>query len=122
MSAFWKPFAYQEQGELDEEALKAIAQDSIEALTRQIDLIRQSFGIERPEAAGHLKDEIRQALREVLQEMSAGGGISITSQTPPADSSHLPAIAKPNPAEIEGVDFDEDVLLGDLFENTEIAA
>jgi len=122
MSAFWKPFAYQEQGNLDEEELKSIARDAIEALTRQADLIRQTFGIERSEAPSQLKDEVRQAVREALQDLGGSGAIAATSQTTSLGASILSAIAKTNHPEVEGVDFDEDALLGDLFENTDIAA
>ena len=53
--------------------MQAIARDAIEALTRQADLIRQTFGIERSEAPSQLKDEVRQAVREALQEL--GGSV-----------------------------------------------
>ena len=122
MSAFWKPFAYQEQGNLTEEELQAIARDAIEALTRQADLIRQTFGIERSEAPSQLKDEVRQAVREALQDLGGSGAIAISPQPTSSEVTSLAAIAKPNLTEVEGVDFDEDALLGDLFENADIAA
>jgi hypothetical protein len=125
MSAFWKPFAYQEQGNLTEEELQAIARDAIEALSRQMELISQTFGVERPSSiapASQLKDEVRQAVREALQELGGSEAIASSPQPPPSGVASLPAIAKPNPTEVEGIDFDEDVLLGDLFENADIAA
>ena len=122
MSAFWKPFAYQEQGDLAEEELKSIARDAIEVLTRQADLIRQTFGIERSEAPSQFKDEVRQAVYEALQELGGSGTIAISPQSISSEVASLATIAKPNHTEVEGVDFDEDALLGDLFENVEIAA
>ena len=122
MNAFWKPFAYQEQGNLTEEELQAIARDAIEALTRQADLIRQTFGIERSEAPSQLKDEVRQAVREALQDLGGSEAIAISPQRISSEVASLSAIAKSNLTEVEGVDFDEDALLGDLFENADIAA
>jgi hypothetical protein len=120
---------YQEWGRLSETELKAIARDSIEALARQMELISQAFGVERSGAIAasaqlkaQLKAEVRQAVQEALQELSNSGTIALSAQTTASNTDHLSAIAQPDPNEMEGVDFDEDALLGDLFENVEIAA
>jgi hypothetical protein len=128
MSAFWKPFAYQE----NEEERGAIARESIEALTRQIDLIRETFGVEKPESPSHttdLKQEIQTVVTEVVQNLIENGAISasmtgavVTQSTQTA----LPPSGRSSPIAStpthEGVDFDEDALLGGLFDSAEIAA
>ena len=126
ISAFWRPFAYQEDGQLSEEEKRAIARESIETLTRQIDLIRETFGVEKPQASDatiSLKQEVQTALSEALQTLIGNGELS-TSKTGIATS---PPIAATNTftnatSVDEGVDFDEDALLGGLFDGSEIAA
>ncbi|MEO0988926.1 MAG: hypothetical protein AAFY20_25810 [Cyanobacteria bacterium J06639_14] len=116
MMAFWKPFAYKEQGELSETELKAIAQESIIALTQQIELICETFGIEQSQSTTitpDLKQEIRQAVSEVMQQLLARGATIPTAQTT-ASSSDID--------DAEGVDFDEDALFGDLLDEAAIAA
>lgn len=131
MSAFWKPFAYQENGQVSEEERGAIARESIEALTRQIDLIRETFSVEKPESSSNttdLKQEIQAVVTEVVQNLMANGAIPasmtgavVTQSTqtalPPSGRSSINASSTH-----EGVDFDEDALLGGLFDNSEIAA
>jgi hypothetical protein len=131
MSAFWKPFAYQD-GQVSEEERGAIARESIEALTRQIDLIRETFGVEKPESPSNtadLKQEIQTVVTEVVQNLMANGAIPasmtgtvVTQSTqtalPPEGRSSTIASTPTH----EGVDFDEDALLGGLFDNSEIAA
>ena len=125
ISAFWRPFAYQENGQLGEEEKKAIARESIETLTRQIDLIRETFGVEKPQASDtstSLKQEVQTALSEALQTLIGNGDFS-ASKTGAATSQ--PIVATTNTAATsadEGVDFDEDALLGGLFDGSEIAA
>ena len=46
MSAFWKPFAYQECTEANEEELQVLAREAMEALAHQIALISSTFGVE----------------------------------------------------------------------------
>jgi hypothetical protein len=121
MSAFWKPFAYQD-GQVSDEERGAIARESIEALTRQIDLICETFGVEKPESSSNtsdLKQEIQAAVTEVVQSLMANGAIP-ASITEAVVTQSTQAIA--SPPSHEGVDFDEDALLGGLFDNSEIAA
>lgn len=126
MSAFWRPFAYQEDGQSSEEERRAIARESIETLTRQIGLIRETFGVEKPQPSDtttSLKAEVQTALSEALQTLIGNGEISApaignaTSQ-PMATTSSAADVALAD----EGVDFDEDALLGGLFDGSEIAA
>ncbi len=131
MSAFWKPFAYQEQEDLNEEELKAIARESVELLSRQMTLICEAFGLESPTAATampnlDLKQEIRQAVTEAFQQMAmAGMAPGMITNLPPAPAPQKPSSlsrASDSFGETEGVDFDEDALLGTLLDDATIAA
>ena len=131
MTAFWQPFACQENDGLSDEEKQAIALESIEALSQQIDLIRQTYGIEPPAAANatidptQLKQEMRQVAAEVVQELVTGGAIAVSaaqSATNQASQAIDAAVTERSPNQTEGVDFDEDALLGGLFEGAEIAA
>lgn len=116
MLAFWQPFAYQLSDQLSDEEKERIARESIDALTRQVDLIRETFGIEAPPAESGMnparfKQEIRSVVSEVVQEFVAVGAFSAATQA-----------TQSMPEGSEGVDFDEDALLGGLFDNADIAA
>jgi hypothetical protein len=131
MSAFWKPFAYQDSQASDEER-GAIARESIEALTRQIDIIRETFGVEKPESPSNttdLKQEIQMVVTEVVQNLLANGAIPASMTGTVVTQSTQNALAPSGRSSTnastpihEGVDFDEDALLGGLFDNSEIAA
>ncbi|NET33338.1 MAG: hypothetical protein F6K19_15180 [Cyanothece sp. SIO1E1] len=120
ITTFWKPMAYQEQGDLTAEELKAIARESIEALNRQIDLICDTFGLERPQQTTsnqnlELRQEIQQAVSAAFQQLVSAGTLSLSSQD--AQKS-----AKSDKSAEEGVDFDEDTLFGNLLDDASIAA
>ncbi|WP_121969200.1 hypothetical protein [Leptolyngbya sp. BC1307] len=128
MTAYWQAFACQENDALSDEEKGAIARESIEALSQQIDLIRETFGIEapvNPVNPAQLKQEMRLVATAVVQEFVASGAIpasaveNVTTQTANAAST---TVAKPAPSSDEGVDFDEEALLGGLFDSSEIAA
>jgi hypothetical protein len=128
IAAFWQPFAALENERLSEEERSVIAQQSIETLAQQIDLIRDTFGIEAPVNPAHpaqLTQEMRAVAAQVVQEFVASGAISVsaveqvTTQTAQAASR---TVSQPAPSSDEGVDFDEDALLGGLFDNSDIAA
>ncbi|MEO0373361.1 MAG: hypothetical protein AAF329_01800 [Cyanobacteria bacterium P01_A01_bin.17] len=128
ISAFWQAFAYKEKEELSDEAKVAIAQESIDTLFQQIDLIRETFGIEAPIDAvnpAQLQQEMRSVATAVVQEFVASGAIpasaveSVTARTANANST---TDAKPAVSNDEGVDFDEEALFGGLFDSSEIAA
>ncbi|MEM8502407.1 MAG: hypothetical protein AAF716_04565 [Cyanobacteria bacterium P01_D01_bin.1] len=127
ITAFWQAFAYKEKEELSDEEKVAIAQESIDTLSQQIDLIRETFGIEAPINAANparLQQEMRLVAMAVVQEFVASGAIpasaleDVTTQTTSAAS----APAKSTSNSDEGVDFDEQALLGGLFDSSEIAA
>jgi hypothetical protein len=121
MVAFYKPFAYQNRGEVDEGKLQAMAQDAVEILSRQIELLCGKFGVERPAAiAPDLKAEIKQAIAEVLIAET----IRMYQEAPelqPMGTISESLLISELEAE-EGVDFDDDTLLGDLHSSAEAAA
>ncbi|MEO0490339.1 MAG: hypothetical protein AAFZ49_12385, partial [Cyanobacteria bacterium J06659_2] len=88
------------------------------ALTQQIELICETFGIEQSQSTTitpDLKQEIRQAVSEAMQQLLATGATIPTAQTTtPVSSSDID--------DAEGVDFDEDALFGDLLDEAAIAA
>ena len=118
MMAFWKPFAYQEQGNLSEEELQTVAAESVEMLTRQIDLICTAFGLESPQAKAptNLKQEIREAMSETIQTLLAKPELAVPTQDASDEDRHRDRV------ELEAVDFDEDSLLGNLLDDAEIVA
>ena len=127
ISAFWQAFAYQEKEGVSDEEKKAIALESIESLSRQIDLLRETFDIEAPVTANsaQLQQEMRSVATQVVQEFVASGAIStasaenIATQTTNAVTN---TVMNPTPANDEGVDFDEEALLVVLFDTSECAA
>jgi hypothetical protein len=124
ISAFWKPFAYQEQGQLSPEELKAIAREAVEQLSKQVLLISETFGLEaatKPKAV-EMKQEIRAAVTEAMQQMLASGAFAAAATTTPPEPSKARKQSRGNSEELEGVDFDEDALLGDLLDDATIAA
>jgi hypothetical protein len=123
ISAFWKPFAYQEQGQLSAEELKAIAREAVEQLSKQMLLISETFGLEastQPKAV-EMKQEIQAAVTEAMQQMLASGAFAAATTTP-LEPSKARKQSRGNSEETEGVDFDEDALLGDLLDDATIAA
>jgi len=122
MVAFYKPFAYQSAA-MSEGELQAIARDAVELLSRQIELLCNSFNIERPGTLAQpfpWKTDLKAELRQVLSELLAAELLRV--QQEPLES----AIAIPDslfaPTANEEFDFDEDNLLGDLCSNAEAAA
>jgi hypothetical protein len=129
MSAFWKPYAYQEQEKLSQEELKAIARESVEQLSRQMTLICDAFDLEPPAAtaapAVDLRQEIQQAVTEAFQQqmMLAGVAPNIKADLSPASQKPSSQSRVSDSFEgSEGVDFDEDALLGTLLDDATIAA
>ena len=128
IAAFWQAFAYKEKEGVSEEEKMAIAQESIESLSQQIDLIRETFGIEPPVTVttdpAQLKQEMRLVATQVFQEFASSGAIYALAienvNTQPTNA--VSATTKPDPHNDEGVDFDEEALLGGLFDSSDVAA
>ncbi|MEO1743097.1 MAG: hypothetical protein AAFR99_14970 [Cyanobacteria bacterium J06629_9] len=118
IAAFWQPFAYQEIAKASEEEVLAIARESLTTLTRQIDLICQTFGLDNPQAekvSPELKQTIQETMGQVLQQFIVTGVLAKHG------GSTAPASAQPanNPEallEPDDVHFDEDEALGELLD------
>lgn len=113
IAAFWKPFAYQAFTDASEETLQALAREAIEALTHHMALIRNTFGVEipQPEAGpqhAELKEMIQQAVTAAMLNLVESGAIAMPPASPQRASTASP---------LDGVEFDEDSLFGDLLEN-----
>jgi hypothetical protein len=118
MLAFWKPFAYQEEENLSAEEMNAIARESVELLTRQAELIAETFGVESPKSgASDLRQEVRLAVGEAIQQLVSSGIMGASAQPLPVAKQNIDSFG-----DIEGVDFDEDALLGGLLDDAAIAA
>ncbi|MGJ3252943.1 MAG: hypothetical protein ACFE0J_17700 [Elainellaceae cyanobacterium] len=119
MVAFYKPFAYQDSKDVTDDELQAMAQDAVEMLSRQIEVLCGAFEVERPGAiALDLKTDIKEAIAEVLKIQSIRVHNTQSDQTPDAvpDSYVSTQVAD------DESDFDEDALLGDLCSNAEAVA
>lgn len=121
ISAFWKPFAYQEQGQLSAEEMKAMAREAVDQLSKQIVLISETFGLESPTEpkAVDMKQEIRAAVTEAMQQIMASGAFAAATPSEPPKARKQ---SSGSSEESEGIDFDEDALLGSLLEDATIAA
>lgn len=129
ISAFWQAFAYKEKDGVSEEEKVAIANESIETLLQQVDLLRETFDIEAPvnvtTNSAQLQQEMRLVATQVVQEFVASGSISasaVETVTTQATNAVNNAVTQPATGGDEGVDFDEEALLGGLFDSSEIAA
>lgn len=128
MLAFWQPFAFQEKDGLSDEEKVVIAKEAIDSLSQQIDLIRETFGIEPPATSTssvQSSEEVRAIAAAVVKEFVASGDLSpqsASSVTPPVVQTATATSNQSAASTTEGVDFDEDALLGGLFDGAEIAA
>ncbi|NJN05085.1 MAG: hypothetical protein HC816_22960 [Leptolyngbyaceae cyanobacterium RM1_1_2] len=119
--AFYKPFAYQGSA-VSEGELQAIARDAVELLSRQIELLCNSFDLERPGTRSQpfSWNDLKAELRQTLSELLAAEMLRVHQE--PVES----AIAIPDslfaPTADEEFNFEEDNLLGDLCSNAEAAA
>ncbi|MEO1396249.1 MAG: hypothetical protein AAFV90_25415 [Cyanobacteria bacterium J06634_5] len=125
MAAFWRPFAYQEDEQLSDDEKKAIARESVEALTHHISLLRETFDLENSQSSSDFKEEIKATVTEAIQAAMASTPVSpsfSTHATAPSSHTHATTAGSSSSSSTEGVDFDEDALLGGLFEESDIAA
>ena len=113
ISAFWKPFAYQDCTEASEVELQTLAREAIEALSHQIELISSTFGVKGQVAEAlppedQLQAMIQRAVAAAMVNLSlTGTGKAIaspeTESVPPED-------------DVTGISFDEDSTLGTLLD------
>jgi hypothetical protein len=119
--AFYKPFAYQGTA-ISEGELQAIARDAVELLSRQIELLCNSFNIERPGtlAQPFSWNDLKAELRQMLSESFTAELLRVHPELESAIA--IPDSLFADPITDNGFDFDEDNLLGDLCSNAEAAA
>ncbi|NEQ52674.1 MAG: hypothetical protein F6K11_21480 [Leptolyngbya sp. SIO3F4] len=124
MSAFWQPFAYQAMKDLSEDELQGMARESVAALSRQIDLICQTFGIESPQSAQvspELKQAIQQTMGEVLQQFIVTGVLASQDGGQQISAEEQAEVSQAMPQE-NGIKFDEATALGELLDESETVA
>ncbi|MEM9152788.1 MAG: hypothetical protein AAGB19_20345 [Cyanobacteria bacterium P01_F01_bin.3] len=124
MSAFWQPFAYQAMKDLSEDELQGMARESVAALSRQIDLICQTFGIESPQTAQvspELKQAIQQTMGEVLQQFIVTGVLASQAAGQQVSAEDPIEVSEAMPQE-DGIKFDEATALGELLDESETVA
>jgi hypothetical protein len=124
MAAFWRPFAYQMQGETSEEELKVMARESMEALSRQIELIAKTFDVVPPHASREtinpaLTDTIEKTVDRVMQKYLGEGSLGIVPQQGLEPETMAVDATQLNPENIT-VNFSENEVFGEQFGNDEI--
>lgn len=113
IAAFWRPFAFQMQGQVNDDELKVLARESMMTLQRQMELIAETFEVELPQAetvTPELEVALERTVERVLQRYMGSGtlGRPATSSRPPAEgvSSTDPMLVPPGE---EGVGFELDM-------------
>jgi hypothetical protein len=116
MAAFWRPFAFQMKGDSSDEELKMLARESLVALSRQMELIAETFEVDLPQSsqAESLSPELERAIAKTMdslfQKYVGSGGLVRQSSPEPGPTvgvtSTNPLL---EPPEDRGIDFEEDV-------------
>lgn len=113
IAAFWRPFAFQMQGQVNDDELKVLARESLMTLQRQMELIAETFEVELPQAEGvtpELEVALERTVERVLQRYMGSGGLGrpATPTLPVAEgvSSTDPMLVPPGE---EGVGFEMDM-------------
>ena len=109
IAAFWRPFAFQMQGQVNDDELKVLARESLMTLQRQMELIAETFEVELPQSEA-VTPELEVALERVLQRYMGSGGLGrpAAQASPPSDgvSSTDPMLVPPGE---EAVGFEQDM-------------
>jgi hypothetical protein len=113
IAAFWRPFAFQMQGQVNDDELKVLARESLMTLQRQMELIAETFEVELPQSEAvtpELEVVLERTVERVLQRYVGTGALSrpTTPALPPAAgvSSTDPMLVPPGE---EGVGFELDM-------------
>ncbi|MGF1517264.1 MAG: hypothetical protein ACFCVB_05595 [Nodosilinea sp.] len=76
IAAFWRPFAFQMQGQVNDDELKVLARESLMTLQRQMELIAEAFEVELPQAEAvtpELEVALERTVERVLQRYMGPG-------------------------------------------------
>ena len=113
IAAFWRPFAFQMQGQVNDDELKVLARESLMTLQRQMELIAETFEVELPQSEAvtpQLEVALERTVERVLQRYVGAGALSqsATPALPTAAgvSSTDPMLVPPGE---EGVGFEMDM-------------
>lgn len=113
MLAFWKPYALRAT-ESSQEILQAAAQNSVDALLRQVQSICDDFGLRSPLTQKAL--DVETLATELMHRLQSADLVAMSGAAP-----GIPASALPLPFNSTSVDADQDFifvddedLLGDL--------
>lgn len=113
IAAFWRPFAFQMQGQVNDDELKVLARESLMTLQRQMELIAETFEVELPQSEAvtpELEVALERTVERVLQRYVGTGmlGRPATPTLPVADgvTSTDPMLVPPGE---EGVGFEQDM-------------
>ncbi|MFZ4677985.1 MAG: hypothetical protein ACOYM4_20220 [Nodosilinea sp.] len=90
IAAFWRPFAFQMQGQVNDDELKVLARESLMTLQRQMELIAETFEVELPQSetvTPELEVALERTVERVLQRYMGSGGLGrpATPTLPAAD-------------------------------------
>jgi hypothetical protein len=124
MAAFWRPFAYQMKGEASEEELKVMARESMEALSRQIELIAKTFDVVPPRSSTEaispaLTEALEKTMDRVMQKYLGEGGLGMAAQQGLEPYTAVIDAAQLDPGQAP-VHFDETEIFGEQFGTDEI--
>ncbi|WP_035988156.1 hypothetical protein [Leptolyngbya sp. KIOST-1] len=113
IAAFWRPFAFQMQGQVNDDELKVLARESLMTLQRQMELIAETFEVELPQSEAvtpELEVALERTVERVLQRYVGAGALSPqktpTLPTAAGVSSTDPMLVPPGE---EGVGFELDM-------------
>jgi hypothetical protein len=113
IAAFWRPFAFQMQGQVNDDELKVLARESLMTLQRQMELIAETFEVELPQSevvTPELEVTLERTVERVLQRYVEAGALSrpATPTLPTAEgvTSTDPMLVPPGE---EGVGFEMDM-------------
>ncbi|NJL50069.1 MAG: hypothetical protein HC929_25100 [Leptolyngbyaceae cyanobacterium SM2_5_2] len=79
IAAFWRPFAFQMQGQVNDDELKVLARESLMTMQRQMELIAETFEVELPQAEAvtpELEVALERTVERVLQRYVGTGALS----------------------------------------------
>ncbi|MBE9138179.1 hypothetical protein IQ254_13455 [Nodosilinea sp. LEGE 07088] len=113
IAAFWRPFAFQMQGQVNDDELKVLARESLMTLQRQMELIAETFEVELPQSEGvtpELEVALERTVERVLQRYVGSGALgrpATPSRTPAEGVSSTDPMLVP-PGE-EAVGFEQDM-------------
>ncbi|WP_035991529.1 hypothetical protein [Leptolyngbya sp. KIOST-1] len=113
IAAFWRPFAFQMQGQVNDDELKVLARESLMTLQRQMELIAETFEVELPQSDAvtpELEVALERTVERVLQRYVGAGALSLQKTPTPA---HAAGVTSTDsmlvPPGEEGVGFELDM-------------